>query len=262
MAWSLLQKDIEKGHLFELPVEKLRCVRVGAVTLLPANLVLSKLPVRVPNFESIQRFLSLVESGSECHGSPEQGFSCFVFKGRWFAYRSCYFGARWAGYWFARLGAHLVRLLHQFVRVPHGLFLYVDDGLLFLPAGCAAHLSSTALMFVVALGIPLSWEKLQLSRKLGWIGWVFDLCTRSASAPADKVKKAAAKLRLLLTEGRKVERRDVDKLIGLLLWWTNGAVWLRPWLQAARPVPAFIQASCCLPLSEPRSVWGASPVVV
>ena len=84
---------------------------------------------------------------------------------------------------------------------------------------------------MVSLRIPWSWEKLQLSRKLRWIGWVFDLCARSASAPADKVNKAAAKVRLLFIEGRKIERHDVDKLIGLLLWWTNGAVWLCPWLQ-------------------------------
>ena len=82
-------------------------------------------------------------------------------------------------------------------------FLYVDDGLLFLPAACAAHLAISGLMFHVALGILLSWEKLQLSRRLGWIGWVFDLACCSAAAPAEKVKKAAKMLQLLLAVGKK-----------------------------------------------------------
>ena len=100
----------------------------------------------------------------------EQGFSCFVIKDKWFAYRLRYFGARWAGYWFARAGGQLVRFLHRFIRLPHGLLLYVDGGLLFLPAACAVHLASSSLMFLVALGPPLLWEQLQFSRKWGWIG--------------------------------------------------------------------------------------------
>ena len=201
----------------------------------------------------MQRFLSLVELGSEwialsfdARGAhklilvdeQEQGFSCFVIKDKWFAYRLCYFGVRWAGYWFARAGGQLVRFLHRFIRLPHGLLLYVDDGLLFLPAACAAHLASSSLMFLVALGVPLSWEKLQHSRRLGWIGRVFDLTCRSAAAPADKVKKAAEKLQLLLVVGKRVKRKEVDRLVGLRLWWTNMAA------LASRLVPATVQAEC------------------
>lgn len=66
--------------------------------------------------------------------SPEeQGLSCFVVQGRWFAYRSCYFGCRWAAYWFARVGAFLVRHCHPFLWVKHSFFVYVDDGLALFP---------------------------------------------------------------------------------------------------------------------------------
>ena len=33
----------------------------------------------------------------------EQGLSCFVLDGKWYCYRSCYFGCRWAAFWFSRL---------------------------------------------------------------------------------------------------------------------------------------------------------------
>ena len=35
---------------------------------------------------------------------------CFVLEGEWFHYTSCFFGCKWAAYWFSRVGAFLVRL--------------------------------------------------------------------------------------------------------------------------------------------------------
>ena len=41
-------------------------------------------------------------------------------------YKVCPFGASFSAYWFGRLGAFLVRVMH-FIYVPHFLALYVDD---------------------------------------------------------------------------------------------------------------------------------------
>ena len=101
----------------------------------------------------------------------EQGLSCVVVKGRWFVYRCCHFGCSWVAYWFSRVGAFLVRQTHRLLWVRHGLFLYVDDGLSLFPLEAAPLLSALCVMFLVSLGIPLSWEKLQLGEDLSWIGW-------------------------------------------------------------------------------------------
>ena len=91
--------------------------------------------VRLPTFESVQRFMSL--SGPDVQWgvlsfdaggadklvtvSPaEQGLSCFEFQGRWFAHRFCYFGCRWAAYWFSRVGAFLVRYCHLQLLLEKG----------------------------------------------------------------------------------------------------------------------------------------------
>ena len=155
--------------------------------------------VRLPTMESVQRFLS---ASAENHRwaafsfdvrgerqlarvrEPEPGVSCFVVKGRWFVYRCCYFGCSWSSYWFSRVGSLLVHLTHRLLWVARGLFLYVDDGLALFPLESAPLLASVCVMFLVSLGVPLSWEKLQLGGDLSWIGWDLRLSTRSACLPA------------------------------------------------------------------------------
>ena len=165
LSKQLLQKDIDGGHLFEIPGgqaaararwrknlaagklgvvhapgKKPRLIGDGSVSGANArSRILEK--VRLPTLHSLQRFLSAAPPEMswtalcfDVRGAhklfkvreDEQGFSCFVLDGKWYCYRSCYFGCRWAAYWFSRLGGLLVRLLHQFVRIPHGLLLYVD----------------------------------------------------------------------------------------------------------------------------------------
>ena len=65
----------------------------------------------------------------------------------------------------------------------------------------------------------------------GWIGW--DLCfpSRCALLPNTKQSKILAMLSPLVQPGRRLLRRDLERVIGLLLWFTGAASWLRPWLQ-------------------------------
>ena len=51
-----------------------------------------------------------------------------------------------------------------------------------------------------------------------------------ASLPLDKKEKLSSLLGPLCKKGAKVERREVERLIGLLIWFTAGALWLRLWL--------------------------------
>ena len=100
-----------------------------------------------------------------------------------------FFGARWRAYWFGRVGAQLTHFLHQFIYICHGLFLYIDDGLLLVPAEVTPLVACTAFMFLVALGVPLSYEKLELGFSLHWIGWRFNWERRAAALPIVKREK-------------------------------------------------------------------------
>ena len=111
------------------------------------------------------------------------------------------------------------------------LAMYVDE-LLALFKQTDAPLASLPLhMLACALGVPLSWHKLQLSTDLNWIGW--RLCFTNepcASLPDDKRVRIGVALRALVQEGNSVCRRELRQLLGMLCWFTTGARWLRPWL--------------------------------
>ena len=270
LTLSLMLKDVSDGFAFELPGGEAEAHERWGSTVAAGKLGIAQPPgkkprltgdgsvsganaacwilekVQNPTLESVQRFLSNSDSllqwclfSFDVRGAhklvrvreSEQGLSCFVVKGRWFAYRTCYFGCRWAAYWFSRVGGFIVRQLHRFLWTRHGLFLYVDDGLNLLPREQGPFLAALCTMFLCALGVPLSWEKLRLGTQLGWIGW--DLCcsTRCALLPDAKREKMLSLLSPLLKPGSRLLRRDLERTIGLLLWFSGAASWLRPWLQ-------------------------------
>ena len=123
-------------------------------------------------------------------------------------------------------------MLHRVIWVQHGLFLFVDDGLDFLPSSVGPLLALYTLMFLCAIGVPLSWGKLRLGQHLVWIGWKFhaDIC--QASLPAEKVVKAPAALKPLLLKDNRVDCRELEKAVGFLGWFCGGAFWLRAWLSS------------------------------
>ena len=124
-------------------------------------------------------------------------------------------------------------MLRPFVWIQHGLWLYVDDGLLVVPVAVAPLVAASAVMFLTALGVPLSWRKLDIGTELVWIGWKFNLSVNHAYLPADKAAKVQVLLHQLRVQGAKVPRKEIEKVvIGLLIGFTAGAFWLRPWLSS------------------------------
>ena len=271
MAKKLLQDDVDQGHAFilaggEAEARKRWGNRVAAgklgVVLAPgkkprligdgsnsaanaASHVLER--VRLPSLHAVQRFVSSIDDGSswtmcsfDVKGarklvrvkSDEQGYSCFILDGVRYCYRSCYFGCKWAAFWFSRVGAWLVRMLRRVIWVQHGLFLFVDDGLEFLPSSVGPLLALYTLMCLCTIGVPLSWGKLRLGQRLVWIGRKFhaDIC--QASLPAEKVVKALAALKPLLLKGNRVDCRELEKAVGFLGWVCGGAFWLQAWLSS------------------------------
>ena len=110
--------------------------------------------------------------------------------------------------------------------------MYVDDLLALFKQTDSPLQASLCIMLACALGVPLSWHKLQLSTDLSWICW--RLCFAGepcASLPDDKRVRLGVALRALVQEGNRVCRRELRQLLGMLCWFTTGARWLRPWLR-------------------------------
>ena len=115
---------------------------------------------------------------------------------------------KWAAYWFSRVGAWLVRMLHRVIWVKHGLFLFVDDGLEFLPTAVAPLLALHSLMFLCGIGVPLSWGKLRFGQCLVWIG---SQCRSARSARSDMLR-ALAPLRVWFEARRRELVADANSL--------------------------------------------------
>ena len=158
----------------------------------------------------------------------EQGFSIFVLDNVWYVFRSRYLGCRLAAYWFRRVGSWLVRLL--FIWIAHGLFLYSDDGLGFLPTSVGPLLAVATLMLLGAAGVPISWKKECMGYELVWICWRFNAAAGAAFLPYEKASRIVRSLRKMCDNGVEIDRQELEKVIGLLVWFCDGAFWLRPWL--------------------------------
>ena len=159
----------------------------------------------------------------------DQGLLGFRQQERLLFYKVAPFGAVFSSHWFARVGGFFVRVLHQLIFLAHVLMLYSDDLLLWqnrkvLPLG-----ASVVLCFFACFGIPISWPKLQMGRKVTWIGWELNFSAGGFRLPKDKRDKAIALLEACFS-GRHVPKKHLDKVLGLMQWILQCAPELRPWL--------------------------------
>jgi len=91
------------------------------------------------------------------------------------------FGMASASYWWGRLGAMLLRFLYILLGPAHHLdtLLYADD--LELIAACKEERLSIflAIVYLIAIGVPLKWSKFRGGFQLDWVGFFF--CHRTHS---------------------------------------------------------------------------------
>ena len=166
----------------------------------------------------------------------ERGLSLFSLrdpcgKQRWVVYHTCTFGCSWAAYWWSRVGAVFVRLGHQVLFHMHFLCMYVDDSLALLPRKLAGPMACLLVCLACCLGFPLSWHKLSLGDAIEWIGWQICLAGEPhALLPANKLSNLLCALDQLCGSARSVPRKVLQTLVGRLVWYTNGAFWLKPWM--------------------------------
>ena len=180
----------------------------------------------------------------------ERGFSIFALADpsgarRQVVYHTCHFGCSWAAYWWSRLAAGFVRLSHRLIYHTHFGSMFVDDKLSLFPADEAAIMACLQVVLACALGTPLSWHKMLLGTFVKWIGWQLDLRgVPRAFLPEDKVIVICFALRRVC-RGTPISRRELESLIGRLLWFTGGMRWLRPWRStwfrmASKPILRFL----------------------
>ena len=146
-------------------------------------------------------------------------------------YRVCPFGARFSSHWFARIGGFLIRCLQLLIWISHILLLYVDDLLLFQNRRALPLSASLVLAFCSCFNVPLSWRKLQLGPTITWIGWELNLSCGCFTLPDSKRLKLHQLVQECL-QHRLVNKRQLDKLLGLLQWILHGFPGLRPRLSS------------------------------
>ena len=157
------------------------------------------------------------------------GLAFFWMAGFWWRYLVCHFGASWSAWWWGRVSGALIRLTHAFLGVGHMAFNYVDDTVIFVREEVAWETAALTGVFMVMLGVPLSWHKLAVGAAVQYIGVVVNLREWSLGLAAEKV----ARLRVFLTtlrKGNRVDKTGLAKGVGQLQWATVIAPLLRPWL--------------------------------
>ena len=157
----------------------------------------------------------------------DQGYSLFAVidehgRRRWLRYATCHFGCSWTAYWWSRAAACFVRIGHRLLQHQHFLAMYVDDLLGLLRRGKAGSDACLPICPAVALGLPLSWRKLRLGTELKWVGWDVSLrVVPRAMLPEDRRERLLAASEPLCQSGAWVLRKELEKCLGLLCWFTT-----------------------------------------
>ena len=157
----------------------------------------------------------------------DQGLLLFRNAGRLYAYVVCHFGARFSAYWWQRVGALLLRLLHRLMAPePHKAWLYVDDLLLSLLHCRAPQQLAFVVAYLSLIGAPISWKKASFGPSIIWCGWQFCFRTETVCLAQPKLDKLRAQL-LQLLQHKRVPRKELEACLGLLMWATSISPHLR-----------------------------------
>ena len=160
----------------------------------------------------------------------EQGLLLFAFNGTLWRYVVCHFGAKFSAYWWQRVGGLITRILHaSLAPYPHRAWLYVDDLLAALLRASAHESLLIIVLLLSCLGAPISWKKAYVGDSLIWCGWKFNFAYETVELCAAKRLKLSSQIQGLISKP-KVQRKDLEACIGLLMWATNISLVLRPYI--------------------------------
>ena len=124
-------------------------------------------------------------------------------------------------------GAFLLRLLHGVH--PHKAWLFVDDVLAALRRPDARRQLALIVIFFAAISAPISWKKVQFQNCLTWCGWSINFLLETIELTPLKTLKLKEQLHALL-RSKRVKRKLLEQVLGLLIWATSLGLELRSWL--------------------------------
>ncbi|CAE7365248.1 unnamed protein product, partial [Symbiodinium sp. CCMP2456] len=175
----------------------------------------------------------------------ERALLAFSFRGRYFVSNCLNFGARASSWYWARLAGAIHRVTHFIIFLKHFLWVYVDDWLAGFRKSTAPLHVSLWVMLLLCINLPISWSKCSIGDQITWIGWRISFDSWTVELPAEKIHRILDQLASVCKQMR-VKVKDLESIIGRLLWLTGLWRLLRPLLQplyaALRDIPCTIVA--------------------
>ena len=163
--------------------------------------------------------------------SEDVGFAVFHILNQFFLYLVNHFAAKWSAYWWSRLGALLMRIFHFVLCHPHIGVVYVDDFLFLLPRHAFLPLIAILIALAQVLNVPLSWGKLRLGLSLEYLGWALSVDgVFKAKILECKKTRILAALNWWLQHPKRIGRKELSGVLGLLIWATQVRLPLRAFL--------------------------------
>ena len=210
---------------------------VTANTCIPNHMLLPKisdLMDSAPRDFSREQLIQLTLDVSKAHRRilihpDDRGLLCFHVGDRLYQCLCLNFGAGASGWYCGRVAGLMVRTAHALLDHHHALWQYVDDLLVWMDRQTAPLWASALIILFLILGIPMSWHKTALDTCLTWIGWNICLDTWTVQIPETKLLLIQAQLEVL-QQASKVSVKELQSVIGRLLWLTGAWHHLRPLL--------------------------------
>jgi hypothetical protein len=141
------------------------------------------------------------------------------------------YGVGSASYWWGRLGALLVRILH-YIAGPSGLrwaLRFADDFVLVSGGTQVWRPLAVAVLLLRGFGVPLKWTKFRGGFRTDWIGYYFDLELREAGVSDSRGRWASSWCRRL-AGAKTVSVNEFRQGLGRLAFAAALLVFTKPFL--------------------------------
>ena len=97
------------------------------------------------------------------------------------------YGVASAQYYWGRMAALIIRLMHEIYPGQTWMLVYVDDFLIVLDEETAPEHAALLLLILESSGCPLSWRKTDLDYELAWLGYAINADDCAAFPTPDKI---------------------------------------------------------------------------
>ena len=150
--------------------------------------------------------------------------------GEWWINKVGTYGMASAQLYWGRMAALLLRLCYlMFPHIDWG-FVFVDDFCWLLRTDTATEDTGKLMLFLAALGCPLSWHKTVLSEVNTWLGFQVNPRGPIVDFPSDKRQTLEALLQSIAS-GSTFTAKEIERALGRLNWATAAWPLSRPFLQ-------------------------------